>query len=529
MFGSACRGASRSACRRAGQCTYSGLSRSAPFFDRVSLRSTRFYTTLLEQYRYRVEKGELIEDPRQVEMIRKLENIREQLDAYEPPCSKSFFSKLFSSKSDTAINGLYVHGGVGCGKTMLMDQFYHNIHSRAKIRTHFHDFMLDVHERIHEYKTSLPPSHLRQEKRYDPIREVALAISSETYLLCFDEFQVTDVADAMILRRLFEHLFDQGIVMIATGNRCPEDLYKNGLQRTNFLPFIPLLKEHCEVLDMDSLVDYRLLDNKPLNLPGGEAAFLHDDERIDELFEHLTGVKIEEAQPQSLKFLGRELSVGVSHGSVLVTSFRELCKSNHGSSDFRALAKTYSHVLVKDFPQLSMKEKTPLRRFIIMMDLFYDRFVKMVISCHVPISRIIDLEVSSEQAADDLRLLMDDLQLTLEEAKAMSLFTGEDELFSHKRALSRLNEMQCNDYWELPHKPDTLERSASTSSASTSSASTSSASTSSASTSSASTSSASTSSASTSSASTSSASVGGVSTGSVSASKDGFDEVKVVK
>lgn len=422
------------------------------------MRCQRFYTTLTEQYKGKVETGELIEDPRQLIMLNKLEKLREQLDAYQPPGSRSFFSKLFSSKSDAeAISGLYVHGGVGCGKTMIMDQFYEQVHSRAKLRTHFHDFMLDVHERIHKYKSTLSRDQLNQNKGFDPIRAVALAIASETYLLCFDEFQVTDVADAMILKRLFETLFDEGIVMIATGNRPPEDLYKNGLQRFNFLPFIPMLKEHCEVLDMDSVVDYRMLDHKPLDLPGGEAAFIHDDERIDGLFEHLTGVRVENATPRTLRFLGRELSIGVSHGSVLVTSFNELCKNNHGSSDFRAIAKTYSHVLVKDFPQLSLKDKVSLRRFIIMMDLFNDRAVKLVLSCHVPITQIIDLETSNEKAADDLRLLMDDLKLTMDEAKAMNLFTGEDELFAHKRALSRLSEMQCNDYWELPHRQASLE------------------------------------------------------------------------
>ena len=245
--------------------------------------------------------------------------------------------------------------------------------------------------------------------------------------------------------------------MIATGNRPPHDLYKNGLQRTNFLPFIPLLKKHSEVLDMDSIVDYRLVDPKPLSIPGGKASFIRDDARIEELFTHLTGVSVADAKTRTLHFLGRELSVGVSHDKVLVTSYEELCEDYHGSSDFRALAKTYSHVLVKDFPQLSLKYKTPLRRFIIMMDLFYDRGVKLILSCHVPISQIIDLKVSDEQAGDGLRLLMDDLQLTESEAKEMNLFTGEDEMFSHKRALSRLYEMQCNDYWNVPHKPGRLD------------------------------------------------------------------------
>merc|ERR1719318_875432 len=305
-----------------------------------------------------------------------------------------------------------------------MDQFYDNIESRAKLRIHFHDFMLDVHERIHEYKSSLPPSHLRDKKGSDAIPEVARAIASETFLLCFDEFQVTDVADAMILKRLFETLFDQGIVMIATGNRSPDDLYKNGLQRSNFLPFIPLLKKHCAILDMDSEIDYRLSDPKPLDIPGGSAAFPWDDQRIDELFEYLSGVNVREARPRTLSFLGRELKVGVSHGTVLITSYKELCENHHGSSDFRALAKTYSHILVKNFPQLSLKQKIPLRRFIVLMDLFYDRGVKLILSCHVPITQIIDLEVSGQQAAYDLRMLMDDLKLTEAEAKAMNLFTG---------------------------------------------------------------------------------------------------------
>lgn len=415
---------------------------------------TRSYTSLIDQYREEVAAGKLTEDPKQIVMLEKLEMLRTELDSYQPPASRSFISKLFSASEE--IPGLYVHGGVGCGKTMIMDMFFDSIHSRAKLRTHFHDFMLDVHERLHKFKLTLPPSHISDRKCYDPIAPIARDIAADTFLLCFDEFQVTDVADAMMLKRLFQALWEEGIVMVATGNRPPDDLYKNGLQRSTFLPFIPLLKSNCNVLDMDSVVDYRLSDPKPLSLPGGRANFIRDDVRVDELFEHLTGVDVREAQPRALHFMGRELRVGRAHGDVLMTSYKELCEDHHGSSDFRALAKTYSHVLIKDFPQLSLKHKTPLRRFIIMMDIFYDRSVKIILSSHVPIDQIINLSGNQEINADELRMLMDDLALSMDEAKSMSLFTGEDEMFAHKRAISRLFEMQCADYWDLPHKPGKL-------------------------------------------------------------------------
>ena len=190
---------------------------------------------------------------------------------------------------------------------MLMDKFFETL-DIPKQRIHFHEFMLDVHEQIHKYKLTLPPSHIKEKRSYDPIPVVAKHIASETSLLCFDEFQVTDVADAMILKRLFQTLFSENIIMVATGNRAPEDLYKNGLQRSNFLPFIPLLRAHCNVLDMDSNVDYRFLDLKPLEaLPGGQAYIVNDPGRLDVVFEHLShGKKIEK---RTLNFLGRDLSV----------------------------------------------------------------------------------------------------------------------------------------------------------------------------------------------------------------------------
>lgn len=407
---------------------------------------------VLNWYRGEISKGALNHDDKQMVLINRLDSLGHSINQYHedrPSSGGSFFGNLFSKSkpaASTAPLGLYVHGGVGCGKTMLMDKFFETL-DIPKQRIHFHEFMLDVHEQIHKYKLTLPPSHIKEKRSYDPIPVVAKHIASETSLLCFDEFQVTDVADAMILKRLFQTLFSENIIMVATGNRAPEDLYKNGLQRSNFLPFIPLLRAHCNVLDMDSNVDYRFLDLKPLEaLPGGQAYIVNDPGRLDVVFEHLShGKKIEK---RTLNFLGRDLSIGLSAEKILITDFKELCEGPLSSADFRALAKAYTHVLVRDFPQLSMSRKTPLRRFIIMMDTFYDKQVKLVISSDVPMNELFNLSNHEDKSsADDLRLLMDDLGLTKDQAKEMNLFTGEDEIFSHKRALSRLTEMQCGDYW----------------------------------------------------------------------------------
>merc|ERR1719282_13365 len=211
-----------------------------------------------------------------------------------------------------------------------------------------------------------------------------------------------------------------------------------------------MLKAHCEVLDMESIVDYRISEPKPLDIPGGRANYIHDPDQLDKIFRYLTGGG-EGAVCHPVHVLGREIRVGVSIGPILSTTYSELIEQSHGSSDFRALARTFSHVLIKDFPQLSIKKKAQLRRFIVMMDIFYDRNVKLIISSEVPLQDIICLQDADQKAKDELRMLMDDLKLTMEEAKSMSLFTGEDEVFSQKRALSRLTEMQCADYWELPH------------------------------------------------------------------------------
>nr|XP_057912911.1 lactation elevated protein 1 homolog B [Doryrhamphus excisus] len=221
--------------------------------------------------------------------------------------------------------GFYIYGEVGTGKTMLMDMFYSCVHSNRKKRVHFNGFMLDIHKRIHRQKQSLPKRKLGNMFTYDPISPVAMEISHETFLLCFDEFQVTDIADAVILRQLFETLFQTGVVVVATSNRPPHDLYKNGLQRDTFLPFIDVLKENCHIVCLDSGVDYRRLQQAT----GGKLYFLTGepdaDAVLDAMFEELAFAQKSITGPQVLTVLGREVTLEKTCGSIADCTFHELC------------------------------------------------------------------------------------------------------------------------------------------------------------------------------------------------------------
>ena len=295
--------------------------------------------TLFDRYRAAVSKGELKDDAAQRRAAQRLNALARALAKYRPG-RRLFFS------TPPAPRGLYIWGDVGRGKSMLMDLFFTEVQVTPKKRVHFNSFMVDVHARIHAER--------QKEGSDDPIPPVAGAIAEQGRLLCFDEFQVNDVADAMILGRLFDHLFERGVVIVATSNTPPDRLYEGGLNRQLFLPFIAAIKERLEIVELNGPIDYRL------QRMAGLAVYLspltsETDKAMDAAWRHLTDT--ERGAPMTLTVLGRALTVPQSARGVARFSFADLCAQPHAAADYLALAHSFHNILIDHIPKLGPEQR----------------------------------------------------------------------------------------------------------------------------------------------------------------------------
>lgn len=354
----------------------------------------------IDQYNARIASGELKPDPVQEKAVRSLSRLYDELLHYTPK-KKGWFSK-----GPDAPRGVYMYGGVGRGKSMLMDLFYAALPENIPAsRVHFHEFMIGVHDYIHTRRES------------DGIREgvdatlplLAQLIAQKTRVLCFDEFHVTDVADAMILGRLFRCLFELGIVVVATSNWPPDRLYEGGLQRDRFLPFIALLKDKLEIVYLNSPTDYRtqfIAEEGSYFSPLGKDAQLH----ADRLFKKLTG---EDAPGEEhLNVKGREMMVNASHG-VARFSFSDLCEKPLGAEDYIAIAGRYHTVFLEQVPKLTYDRRNEAKRLMNLIDALYEAGTRLVVTA---------------------------------DASPDKLYRGHDHAFEFERTISRLNEMQSAEY-----------------------------------------------------------------------------------
>ncbi len=372
--------------------------------------------TFRTRYAALVAAGKIEADAGQALLANQMSQLARRLDQHRLARKSSALGWLFGKieKREIPLKGLYVHGEVGRGKTMLMDLFFATSPVIRKRRAHFHEFMADVHERVHIYRQEIKNGDASE---HDPIPRAATAIAEESWLLCFDEFHVTDIADAMILGRLFTRLFELGVVVMATSNLAPSELYKGGLNRSLFLPFIGMLEKHCVVTRLDARVDFRLekLTGVPTwHVPPDAGAAV----ALDDAWQRLVGEA--HGAPHELIVKGHAVRVPKAARGVARFAFEDLCAQPLGARDFLKIAHEFHTVMIDRIPVMDFSKRNEAKRFIILIDTLYDHAVKVLASA---------------------------------DAQPDRLYTGTEgyEANEFKRTASRLIEMRSQAYLGLPH------------------------------------------------------------------------------
>jgi cell division protein ZapE len=373
-------------------------------------------STVSERYAALVAAGEIERDAAQQAVADRLTRLADRLARHRLARKSSSLGWLFNGRraGEGPLKGLYIHGEVGRGKTMLMDLFFAAVPVVRKRRAHFHEFMVDVHERIHIWRQQRRRGEVAGE---DPIAPVAAALAAEAWLLCFDEFHVTDIADAMILGRLFTRLFEHGVVVVATSNAAPADLYKDGLNRALFLPFIALIGERMEVVRLEARTDFRLekLADVPVwHVPADAVARVV----LSGAWRRLAGGH--DGAEHELVVKGRVLRVPRAAMGAAWFTFAQLCEQPLGPEDYLKIAHEFHTVVLEHIPVMDIERRNEARRFITLIDTLYDNAVKLIASAEA-------------------------------EPDALYAATEGFEALEFRRTASRLIEMGSRSYLALPH------------------------------------------------------------------------------
>ena len=366
--------------------------------------------TPLSKYEADLASGGFTPDAAQRKAVEALQRLYDELIQYRLQQGGGVLAKLKAllGNEPKAPQGIYFWGGVGRGKTYLVDTFYETLPFEQKLRVHFHRFMHRVHKELKELKG-----------KSDPLPIIADKLASEAQIVCFDEFFVQDITDAMILGTLMQELFKRNVVLVATSNIVPDDLYKNGLQRARFLPAIELINNHCEVINVDSGIDYRLrtltkaeIYHAPLDADA--------DKNLQRYFTELAPDHCSRNTDGTIRINGRDIPVRLECDDVVLFDFAAICGGPRSQNDYIELAQLYHAVLISNVPQLGDNSDDAARRFLALVDEFYERRVKLILSAAVPLEDI---------------------------------YTDGKLKFEYQRCISRLQEMQSQEYLALEHKP----------------------------------------------------------------------------